>query len=242
MQLYSNGLHHYPRSPSSSSALTFRSLVQVSNCHQSIRLPCSGTTLDSTQLTAQRRPRISSTSHINMEASSPLAAMQPSSFMHGWGRSEMFTSHPHAHLAAPRFGPGAFNFRDLSMKRPSQPDYFTMKPVRGSSPTASLAADLSQNFHIDMRYAGFNSQIGTSLTFTVLNCQLPDGLSSHRTSSEQLMVGVCMAHWQMMDKMLTIYRMCYDSSSSFLLAGTHERANGHFSSSTQAAILLSDGD
>lgn len=33
----------------------------------------------------------------------------------------------------------------------SNPDYFAMKPVRGSSPTASLAADLSQNFHIDQR-------------------------------------------------------------------------------------------
>ncbi|KAI4173292.1 MAG: hypothetical protein LQ343_003003 [Gyalolechia ehrenbergii] len=30
-------------------------------------------------------------------------------------------------------------------------DYFSLKPVRGSSPTASLAADLSQNFHIDQR-------------------------------------------------------------------------------------------
>jgi hypothetical protein len=39
------------------------------------------------------------------------------------------------------------------MKKPtSNPDYF-MQPVRGSSPAASLAADLSQNFHIDMRYA-----------------------------------------------------------------------------------------
>ena len=33
----------------------------------------------------------------------------------------------------------------------SRPDYFSTKPVRGSSPTASLAADLSQNFHIDQR-------------------------------------------------------------------------------------------
>lgn len=32
------------------------------------------------------------------------------------------------------------------------PDYFKLKPVRGSSPTASLAADLSQNFHIDRRF------------------------------------------------------------------------------------------
>lgn len=37
------------------------------------------------------------------------------------------------------------------MKKSSS-DYFNMKPIRGSSPTASLAADLSQNFHIDQRY------------------------------------------------------------------------------------------
>lgn len=63
----------------------------------------------------------------------------------------MHTSHPHAHISAV-FAPNAFNFRDLSMTRASKADYFSMKPVRGSSPTASLAADLSQNFHIDMRF------------------------------------------------------------------------------------------
>ncbi|PMD31391.1 Rhodanese-like protein [Hyaloscypha variabilis F] len=63
----------------------------------------------------------------------------------------MYTSHPHGHLSTGNgFGPGSFDFRDLSMKRSSKPDYFQMKPIRGSSPTASLAADLSQNFHIDM--------------------------------------------------------------------------------------------
>lgn len=31
----------------------------------------------------------------------------------------------------------------------SKPDYFNIKGVNGSSPTASLAADLSQNFRID---------------------------------------------------------------------------------------------
>ena len=88
-----------------------------------------------------------------MEASSPLAAMQPSTFhMPQWGRNDMFTSHPHPPTST-AFGPGSFNFRDLSMNRPAQQDYFSMKPVRGSSPTASLAADLSRNFHIDMRYA-----------------------------------------------------------------------------------------
>jgi len=92
--------------------------------------------------------------HIIMEASSPLAAMQPPSFMPTWGRTDMYTSHPHSHMSS-AFGPGAFNFRDLSMKGSRKSDYFTMKHVRGSSPTASLAADLSQNFHIDMRYADF---------------------------------------------------------------------------------------
>jgi M-phase inducer tyrosine phosphatase len=48
------------------------------------------------------------------------------------------------------FGPNSFNFKDLSMKK-SQPDYFTVKPMPGSSPAGSLAADLSQNFHIDQR-------------------------------------------------------------------------------------------
>ncbi|KAL8955972.1 MAG: hypothetical protein Q9193_006359 [Seirophora villosa] len=50
-------------------------------------------------------------------------------------------------------------------------DYFNLKPVRGSSPTASLAADLSQNFHIDQspqlptpRRALFSSNLFGSLT------------------------------------------------------------------------------
>jgi len=38
------------------------------------------------------------------------------------------------------------------MGKPVKQDYFSMQPVRGSSPTASLAADLCQNMHIDRRY------------------------------------------------------------------------------------------
>ncbi len=49
------------------------------------------------------------------------------------------------------------NFKDLSSN-----DYFGLKPVRGSSPTTTLAADLSQNFHIDQRYS--NSQHSTGMT------------------------------------------------------------------------------
>ncbi|KAH2129073.1 hypothetical protein KXW66_008715 [Aspergillus fumigatus] len=83
-----------------------------------------------------------------MEHSSPLAAMQPPSVMFGHCfRSDAPTSYP---TFGPRsgLGPNSFNFKELSMKKASG-DYFGMNPVRGSSPTASLAADLSQNFHIN---------------------------------------------------------------------------------------------
>ncbi len=86
-----------------------------------------------------------------IERSSPLAAMQPSCHPLGhWNfRSDAPTSY-RDFSGVTSFGPNSFNFRDLSMKKSSS-DYFSLKPVRGSSPTASLAADLSQNFHIDQR-------------------------------------------------------------------------------------------
>ncbi|KAL3478087.1 hypothetical protein BJX99DRAFT_114503 [Aspergillus californicus] len=86
-----------------------------------------------------------------MEHSSPLAAMQPPSVMFGHCfRSDGSTSY-HGFSPLPGRGPSGFNFKDLSMKKSqkSQGDYFNVRPVRGSSPTTSLAADLSQNFHID---------------------------------------------------------------------------------------------
>ncbi|PGH19228.1 hypothetical protein AJ80_04093 [Polytolypa hystricis UAMH7299] len=82
-----------------------------------------------------------------MEHSSPLAAMQPPSLLFGHCmRAESSTSF-RSFPAVRNFGPHSFNFKDLAMKKASN-DYFNVKPV-GSSPTASLAADLSQNFHID---------------------------------------------------------------------------------------------
>ncbi|KIX03727.1 uncharacterized protein Z518_07280 [Rhinocladiella mackenziei CBS 650.93] len=87
-----------------------------------------------------------------IEASSPLAAMQPPAFVGHCGFRADAPSSYASFAAAKSFGNNSFNFRDLSMKRTvqkSHPDYFSLNPVRGSSPTASLAADLSQNFHID---------------------------------------------------------------------------------------------
>ncbi|EPS32023.1 hypothetical protein PDE_06982 [Penicillium oxalicum 114-2] len=78
-----------------------------------------------------------------MEHSSPLAAMQPPSMMFG----HCFrTDGPTSYSSLSGFGSNNFNFKDLSMKK-AGPDYFNVKPM--PSPTASLAADLSQNFHID---------------------------------------------------------------------------------------------
>ena len=97
----------------------------------------------------KEKRKVEMTTAIMVEASSPLAAMQPSYMSHCGFRVNAPPSFPP--MGAGPFGPNSFNFKDLSMKR-SHPDYFTMNPVRGSSPTASLAADLSQNFHIDQRY------------------------------------------------------------------------------------------
>ncbi|KAK9417783.1 hypothetical protein SUNI508_01540 [Seiridium unicorne] len=81
-----------------------------------------------------------------MDASSPLAAMHPAPAP-SWGQSADIYR-PHAQFGASNpFGSGTFNIREQLQR--SKPDYFNLKSVRGSSPTASLAADLSQNFRID---------------------------------------------------------------------------------------------
>ncbi|KAJ4303540.1 m-phase inducer phosphatase [Kalmusia sp. IMI 367209] len=82
-----------------------------------------------------------------MEMSSPLAAMHPPPLPGPWGyRRDLPPSKPL--FAAHTLGPKNFNFRDMSMKK-SGSDYFTLQPMRGSSPTASLAADMSSNLHVD---------------------------------------------------------------------------------------------
>jgi hypothetical protein len=84
--------------------------------------------------------------------SSPLAAMQPPP-----PRWTCVRDAPESRSLQTQSGslvPAVnFNFADLGMRK-AQPDYFALKngSVRGSSPTASLAADLSQNFYIDQRY------------------------------------------------------------------------------------------
>ncbi|KAI3330878.1 rhodanese-like domain-containing protein [Ustulina deusta] len=78
-----------------------------------------------------------------MEASSPLAAMHPAAAP-SWCCTSPFGS-------GKLFGAGRPSLRDQLQR--ARPDYFNMKSIRGSSPSASLAADLSQNFCLDNDYS-----------------------------------------------------------------------------------------
>jgi len=142
------------------------------------------------QLIQQLAQRCRRSRYTMMEASSPLAAMQaPTAFM-GHCRFKDPAPTYASYAAARNLGPNNFNFRDMSMKK-SQPDYFSLHPVRGSSPTASLAADLSQNFHIDQRYKSASHQSNAcAYTFTVLSYPHREDLSFRKTCS-QGMDAVC---------------------------------------------------
>lgn len=76
----------------------------------------------------------------------------------------------------------------------SGPDYFSMNPLRASSPTASLAADLSQNFHIDQRFVFACDEQGVLQSILTLflarSLQLPVGLCSLRACLLMRMVMV----------------------------------------------------
>ncbi|KAI2472394.1 Rhodanese-like protein [Annulohypoxylon bovei var. microspora] len=76
-----------------------------------------------------------------MDSSSPLAAMRPAPAP-AWGQS----SH-HCLPTRNPFASGNVGIREQLQR--TRPDYFNFGSVRGSSPGASLAADLSQNFRLD---------------------------------------------------------------------------------------------
>lgn len=81
------------------------------------------------------------------EISSPLAAMQQPSLTGHFGFNP-HSSYQFGHLSSAGHSP-SFAFSKLQPLAISSSDYFTTKPQRSTSPTTSLAADLSQNFHID---------------------------------------------------------------------------------------------
>ncbi|KAI1117952.1 rhodanese-like domain-containing protein [Nemania sp. NC0429] len=81
-----------------------------------------------------------------MDASSPLAAMHPAPAP-SWG----YQSHSPFGTGNPFLVSNRAAMRG-NMQR-GKPDYFTLGAIRGSSPSASLAADLSQNFGLDNDYS-----------------------------------------------------------------------------------------
>lgn len=116
-----------------------------------------------------------------MEFSSPLAAMHPPPCP-VWVNNRRDLPSSRSMYSSQAFGNNSFNFKDLSMKKTSS-DYFTLKPARGSSPTSSLAADLSSNFHIDQRYAHSSA---TSLELYMITCACNNPYSCHAIYSPQI--------------------------------------------------------
>lgn len=89
-----------------------------------------------------------------MEASSPLAALhRPMMPAPSWGGRDIFRPRPRSLYSSGSAVSGSFSLREQLHRGGA--DYFNVKDVRGSSPAASLAADLSQNFRLDneARYA-----------------------------------------------------------------------------------------
>jgi M-phase inducer tyrosine phosphatase len=82
-----------------------------------------------------------------METSSPLAALRPAPPAFG-GQRDLFRSRAHTHFSDNPLGSGTFNFNLRDQFNLNHPGYFSLKGINGSSPTVSLAADLSQNFSI----------------------------------------------------------------------------------------------
>lgn len=64
-----------------------------------------------------------------------------------WGNRDLFRPRPHSHYSSGSSGLTSVSLREQLHKNTA--DYFSVKEVRGSSPAASLAADLSQNFRLD---------------------------------------------------------------------------------------------
>ncbi|OAA33146.1 M-phase inducer phosphatase [Moelleriella libera RCEF 2490] len=81
-----------------------------------------------------------------MEASSPLAALHRPMPGSGWG-NQLLRSRQHSHYSSASSSLSSVSLREQLHKNSA--DYFSVKEVRGSSPAASLAADLSQNFRLD---------------------------------------------------------------------------------------------
>lgn len=79
---------------------------------------------------------------IHTMESSPLAAMHQGS---AWGTASSIFGH--GHYTTTSSAHSSVGLREQLHKNAA--DYFNVKNIRGCSPAASLAADISQNFRLD---------------------------------------------------------------------------------------------
>ena len=177
-----------------------------------------------------------------MERSSPLAAMQAPCLMAPWGFHQDAALARSQFAEPARYSSNSFNFKDLSMKRPSS-DYFTMKPVRGSSPTASLAADLSQNFHIDHRYVSSSAGSGEGLHADGRSLVSPKVVTPRRSLFTSTLFGTVDGRgksdlsWPQPTRAHRPCRSHDHASLAFVFPRPRQRFHGHVSPPTQATVL-----
>lgn len=163
-----------------------------------------------------------------MEASSPLAAMHPTAAP-SWG----YTSHG-TFGAGNLFGAGRSSIRDQLQR--AKPDYFNVKNIRGSSPSASLAADLSQNFCLDneLRYVFKLCAMGSIMLTGIARDFL------HRVvlfSRRIWWIEVRNVIYSPIRILISTFRSCYDPAPAAVVVSLADtRCYGYFPCTTEADI------
>jgi hypothetical protein len=139
------------------------------------------------------------------------------------------------------------------MKNPTV-DYFNMPPMRGSSPTASLAADMSSNLHMDQRYQTpllARSPMGLTCVVAVPSWQRRVGRSSRPTSSSRWTIGVSLRTFPLAEVLVLMASSSsrnnnpasalgrsHDTANSLVLAVRPRRLDGHLASAAQSPLQL----
>jgi M-phase inducer tyrosine phosphatase len=178
-----------------------------------------------------------------MEASSPLAALHRPMAIPAWAPKDIFRSHPHAHFTSAATS-ASLSLREQLHK--STADYFNAKDVRGSSPAASLAADISQNFRLDSdgRLVDHHPPC-LSLASYLLTHLSPHFPTPRRALFTANMMGGLdgrgmLGPKECINRRLTRNRLCDYAAVAFFIAGSADRAHGDVSLASQGTFLHPD--
>jgi M-phase inducer tyrosine phosphatase len=144
----------------------------------------------------------------------------------GWHK-DMFRSHPHAHYTTSAATSASISLREQLHK--GTVDYFNAKDVRGSSPAASLAADISMNFRLDSD----GSPRFPTPRRALFTASMVGGLEGRGMSN----LYNCIHRPQ-----LTYQRLCDYTSSTIIVSRAPHRAHGDVSLASQGALQHPDRD